>query len=313
MALACLCGYTPAGAGLFDRVLKTMTGKLWKARYTFDIFDALGVMAGSDNARPKHERELFRMFDRLANMKAPERLGVARKTAEGTVYEFGSQVYFDIRVVPAVVGGLERICVSPQTSRQLRGEIVKRLLILWEGVSNLRVVWSPGAVEALIRAMCSAACCPKVRVDMRVLLGRSLLKFLNKVSVVRSMGRICSRRESDPAMHSLCVQAAEDMLSEWERCDRQDDERKAALLASLGALAANTSLDAEDPVVARLRENVLEALFQGLRAGIQEARGALEDLRDCPDLPEGRREEVRDRLRRASALVRPPAQPDPPA
>jgi len=213
-------------------------------------------------------------------------------------------VLFDTRIVPAMVRGLERIGAGSGTPEWLRKEVVKRLLVLWEGVSNVRVVWGPAAVEALIHAVCSAACCPQVTTDMRVRLGRSMLDFLNKVSVVRSMGDVCSTPDAHQDMQALCLEAGERMLSEWEHCDQQDEERKAALLKSMAQTAANAALDARDPAVQRLRGNVVEALFQGLREGIREVHRPLELLRDCPHLSEQQREEIRERLSRAFGLVR---------
>ncbi len=304
IALASVCGYSPAAREHFDRVLGAMKEKLWKSRYTFEMFEALGILAGSHNAEPHHQEELFELFESVLNMKAPDVLGVKRDTPEGTVYEFGAEVLFDAQVLPAMVRGMERIGTGSSTSEKLRANVVKRLLVLWEGVSNVRVVWGPGAVEALIRAICSIACCPQLATDMRVRLGRSMLRFLNKVGVVRSVGEICSRPAAEPDMQALSVDAAEQMLSEWERCDQQDDERRIALLNSLGQVASNTGLDAEDARVQRLRENVLDALFQGLREGLHEVQGPLALLRDCPEIPEEQREEIRERLSRAFGLMR---------
>jgi hypothetical protein len=93
IALAYMCGYGSAGARVFERVLNAMKERVWKARYTFEILDALGIMAGSENARPKHQRELFEMFDESVHKKGPERIGVRRMTAEGGC----------LKVVPAAV------------------------------------------------------------------------------------------------------------------------------------------------------------------------------------------------------------------
>ena len=304
IALASVCGYCAPGKERFDSVLGALKAKLWKVRYTFDIFEALGILAGSDNAEPRHQGELFELFDQVLDMKAPEVLGVKRRTADGTVYEFGTEVLFDTRVVPAMVRGLERIGVGSRTLDDLRRDVVRRLLVLWEGVSNVRVVWGPAAVETLVRAICSTARCPQLSTDMRVRLGRSMLSALNKISVVRSMGDICSYPDADRDMQAMCLDAADRMLSEWEGCERQDEERRMALLKGLGQIAANTALDARDARVELMRQNVLAALFQGLREGIHEVQRPLALLRDCPDIPQQQRDEIAERLGRAYGLMR---------
>ena len=211
---------------------------------------------------------------------------------------------FDIRLLPAVIQGLEQIGTSPRTPPELRREVVKEMLVLWEGVSNVRVVWGPGAIDSLVQAICRVACCEHVAPDMRARLGRSILRFLKKVSVVRSIGEICSHPAGEEHMRDLCVEAGERMLDEWEECGEQDEERRVALLRSLGRAAANTGLDADDEEVRRLRQNVIASLFQALREGIEEVREPLEWLRDCPDLTEKQRGDIRDRLSRVFGLVR---------
>jgi hypothetical protein len=94
------------------------------------------------------------------------------------------------------------------------------------------------------------------------------------------------------------------MLAEWEGSDKQDDERRLALLVSLGNIAANTALKAADPAVERTRENVLQALFVALRSGMTGVREPLTMLQECERLPEERRAEIRERLSRAFGLVR---------
>jgi hypothetical protein len=303
VALAFLVGHTSVGAARFESVLERLKKKAGEAGMIFDAYEALGVMGGAPNASPEHQRELLDLFRQVLHMKTPGMLGTRRESPEGTVYEFGAEVMFDIRLLPAVVRGLERIGTSAGTPADLRREVVKEMLVLWEGVSNVRVVWGPGAIDSLVQAICKVACSPHVAPDMRARLGRSILRFLKKVSVVRSMEEICSHHAEDEPMQELCIEAGERMLDEWEECEEQDEERRVALLRSLGRAAANTGLDPDDEDVQRLRKNVIAILFQALREGIEEVRPPLEWLRNCPDLSDEQREEIRDRLSRVFGLV----------
>ena len=304
LTVACLCGYTPQGARRFDDALTAMRQRLGRCSYTFDIFDALAIMAGSPYVKAKHQKELFEVFDRLANTRGPERLGVVRRAADGSVfYEFGQEVLFDTRVLPAAVRGLGNICAGQAAAMPLRKEVVKRLLVLWEGVSHGRVVWSPGAIGTLINAMCAAGCSEKLSPEMRVRLGHSLLRFLKRVTVVRALGEICGRPASGPRERELCIRAAGEMLVEWETSDQQDDERRMALLEAMGKVAANPGLNSADGEVRHMRENVVQALFLTLRSGAGAVLRPLEALRDCPALPEEMRREIAERLSRALALA----------
>jgi hypothetical protein len=272
--------------------------------YSTDALDALGVMAGSDNAARVHHEQLFELFDAIVRFQPQIAVGRPKDTEEGRVYEFGREIEFDTRIVPSAVRGLERICASRHATPRMRIEIAKRLLVLWEGVSKLRVVWGPAAVEALIGAMCSAACAPDAATLTRVRLSASLIRFLNKITVIRSIGEICSRADADPVMQQMAVEAGEQLLDEWDECELQDDERRAALLHSVGRIAANPTLDGEGEATLRMRERALQALFRGLREGVEQTREPLLALRDCPGVSPDRRREIDERLSKAFGLVR---------
>jgi len=309
MAMAGVCGYTDWGRDVFDESLSGIKGGLWKLPYSMDLLDALAIMAGSRNAQKRHQRELFELFDSLVRFQAGTGMGVRRQTDQGTVYEFGREIQFDIRAVPAAVRGLERICLSPQASGEMRTSIVKRFLILWEGVSKVRIVWGPAAISALIEAMCSAACSPYATVQTRVRLGASLLRFLNKLRVIEALGQICSRPDRHPEVQQMAVETGLEMVRQWSEADAQDTERRLALLKAAGRIAANTALGPDDENARLLRQKTLKALFSGLRNGHEAVREPLQLLRDCPDVTDAQKREIDERISKAFGLVRIGRQP----
>lgn len=309
LALGGVCGYTDRGGERFDGCLDQLRGRLWEKPYSVDILDALGVMAGSANARREHQQQLFELFDAIVQHEGRGALAEKAETEEGTVYKFGREIEFDIRIVPSAVHGLERICVSEQASKRMRQEVVKRLLVLWEGVANVRVVWGPAGVESLVRAMCSAACAPRATIQTKTRLGESLLRFLNKINVVRSIGRIFGQADEDPRMRELALEAGDRLLDEWEAADPQDEERRLALLNAAGAIAVNPALDPESEDVRRFRERALEGLFRGLREGFTTVRDTLTKLRECEGLSRAQKQEIDERLGKVFGVVRSEAGP----
>jgi hypothetical protein len=304
MGLAAVAGYTRWGQGVFQSSLQELKNGLWRLPYSMDVLDALAVMAGSPNVNPEQQSDLLDLFDGIVRFQARIDVGVRRETEEGAVYEFGREVQFDVRAVPAAVRGLEHICISKQATDQMRTRIVKRLLVLWEGVSKVRIVWGPAAIDALIGAMCSAARSEHSTVQMRVRLGTSLQRFLNKLRVVRGLGDICSRPELSAQMHEFAVGTGAKMLDEWDASDMQDVERRLALVKAAGRIAANPGLDADQEDVQRLRERALQALFSGLREGMAEVRETLVAIRECPDIPDAQKGEIDERLAKALGLVK---------
>lgn len=301
---ACFTGYTDAGSSHFHDLLDQLKQLIGEAGFTYQSVEAMGILAGSPNADIQHQREIFQQFKSVLHMEGPEVQGRKYETEEGTVYEFGNEMMFDLQLLPKVLQGLKHIGTNSHIPQELRRELVSELLILWEGASHVRVVWGPGAMSSLIETICAVAACDETPGEMSARLGRSILRFLNKVKVVRSLGEICSRPATDPHIHQLCLETGEAMLGAWETCEEQDEERRAALLVSLGKLAANPGLDQDKPEVSNLRENILSALFRGLREDIQEVRGPLEMLSECPALSSDKRHSIKERLSRVSGLVR---------
>jgi hypothetical protein len=302
--LAAVCGYTRPGATQFEACLRELRDDVWKLPYAMDALDALGIMGGAPNADPARQRELFELFDGIVRFQARTGMGALKETEEGPVYEFGREMQFDVRAVPSAVKGLERICLSPQAPAELRTAVVKRLLVLWEGVAKVRIIWGPAAIEALVSAMCSAACSQQATAETKVRLGVSLLRFLNKINVIRSIGLIFSQPDESPAMRETALEAGLQVLDEWEESELQDEERNIALLKSVGRIAANPALDVADEQVRRFRERALQALYSGLREGMTEVREPLLLMRDCPDLPPAQKQEIDERLGKAFGLVR---------
>jgi hypothetical protein len=301
--LGAVCGYTDPGAGAFDQVLEDLLADLWRMPYCMEALEALAVMAGAPNAREEHQGRLFEMFDTILAAQARVGGGKRRETDEGAVYEFGREIEFDIRAVPAAVRGFEHIYLSEQASEDLRTQIVRRMLVLWEGVSKVRIVWGPAGIQALVDCMCAAACSDHADARTRVRLATSLLRFLNKLSVVRSIGRICSRPTDAEPMHELALEAAEELLAEWHEADQQDEERRLALLMSMGRIASGGTLPAGEQAQ-RVRERVLQALFSGLREGMRRVRQPLLDLREAEGITDAQRREIDERLAKVFGLVK---------
>ncbi len=304
ITLAYLCGYTDTGGEDLGDILELMLNKVWKSKYTFELIESIGILAGSPNVEPEHQKEVFQMFSHIATLQTQAALGTERESEHGKVFEFGRAIDFETVVIPAVIKGMHRIGVSERTPFELRTEVVKRLLVLWEGVSNMRTVWSPAAVETLVNAMGAVSASRYIESDMRARLGWSLLNCMNKNSVIRNLGTICSVADKGDKMRSLMLKSAELLEVEWEHSYEEDRERRAAILESIGSIAANESLPSQEPTVIRMREKAVEILFQGLRTGILQVKAPLEMLSECEGLEDKQRKEIRYRLARMFSPVK---------
>jgi hypothetical protein len=303
LVMAAVCGYTAHGRGASDEVFTLLRTNVGQRSWCMDALQALGSMSSAPNATPLARAEALELFDAIVQARGQGSRPMRQETPDGIRYEFGSDIEFDTRAIPAAVRGLEQIFLHPATDAETRVRIVRRMLVLWEGVTRARLIWGPAATQALVQAMSRIACSPVAGTQIRDRLGTSLLRCLSKLSVVAAVGELCARPDSDPDFLRLTYDALDQVLDEWETSDPRDDERRIALLCATGQIAANSVWDADDTEVQTLRRRALEALYAGLREGIAAVRTPLLLMRDCPGLPESDREDIDTRLSRAFGLT----------
>ncbi len=75
-------------------------------------------------------------------------------------------------------------------------------------------------------------------------------------------------------------------------------------MRSIGRIASNEGLNADDQRVQDFRERALSTLFSALRDDMRAAYDPLDWLRNCSAIPEERREEIDQRLGKAFGLQR---------
>ena len=81
------------------------------------------------------------------------------------------------------------------------------------------------------------------------------------------------------------------------------EEDRESILKTLSRIAARRTLDVSTEITIRLREDIMEELFAGLRDGIQGSYEALARLRATDTLPQSFRDALSRRLSAYESLV----------
>ncbi len=301
-ALSQICAAGLSSPELVSQLAAQCRDRLWSGRYTFDILEALGVLAGSEACRREEKIGITQVFIDLVRREPPKEVGSEVATEDGIVYVFGAETDFDTIVLPLVVRGLERICMSANTTRSLRDRIIQQLLDAWGEIVNYRIIWGPLAIDALTRTICRIGAHPATALPYRVQIGRVLSRHVDRFSVVQSLGQLFQEAGPADELDELAVECAREMIDVWTEPDVNEDER-AAFLLSLARTMSREHLDPEDKLVRALRRRTIELLFDALKDGVFEVRTALTILRDCPTLPKRQREAIDDRLSKSFGVV----------
>ncbi len=301
-ALGQICAAGLGSPELIRRLAAQCQERLWKGKYTFDILEALGVLAGSPACTLEQRVSITRILTDLVRREPPKEVGSEVPTEDGVMYVFGAETDFDTIVLPLVVRGLERICMCPATTRSLREHIIDCLLNAWGEVVNYRIVWGPLAIDALTRTLCRVAAHPDTSLPYRVQIVRVLSRHLERFSVVQSLGQVFHQSGPADELDELAVECAQEMIDVWTAPDVNEDER-AAFLLSLARTMSREHLPPDDKQVRALRRRTIELLFDALKDGVFEVREALLIMKQCPSLPDRQKAAIQDRLDKSFGLV----------
>ena len=301
-ALAHLCARGLLSEEATNRLAAECRERLWEVPYPFDALEALGILGGSPHCDLDHKVAIARILIELVERKPPEEIGSEVATEDGVVYVFGKETDFDTIVLPLVVRGLERICLATNTTRSLRGNIIKCLLDVWGTITQYKVVWGPLAVSALTEAIGRIGGDGHTSLPYRVHIARVLSRHVDRFSVVMSVGELFMRAGSSPELDALAVEAAGKMIDEWDVPDVTVDERLGFLL-SLARTLSREDLDPEDKHVRSLRRRGNDLHFDALKGGLLAVREALTLMKECPTLPQRQRDEIEDRLSKTFGLM----------
>lgn len=303
VALSQLCAAGATDEVAIDGIAKHLLAKLWKVPYAYDVLEALGILGGSDAASLECKVGITHELTRVLELEPPKDVGTERKTDDGIIYEFGREVEFDTVVLPAVIKGLERICLAKRTTKNLRETIVMKLLDAWGKVSGYKVVWSPLSVETVASALGKIGCHPGTALPYRIHIGRILRHQINRLSVVRSIGEMLRTGEGDPELDELAIEVGYEIVEQWTGPEVSPEER-GAVIHSLACIASVDRLDAKRKDVRALRERVIELLYEGLRDNLPNMRPPLEMMRDCKGITKTQRRELDERIQKAFGLVK---------
>ena len=306
LAHLCAAGLTPED--MANRLAAECRERLWQVTYPFDILEALGVLGGSAGCTLSHRVAITRILTDLAKREPPEEVGSEVATEDGVVYVFGKEADFDTIVLPLVVRGLERICLSSATTRSLREHIIMCLLDVWGSITQYKVIWGPLAIEALTAAVGRIGGHETTPLPYRVHIARVLSRQMYRFSVMRSLGELFQQAGPSPDLDDLAVEAANSMVEEWVAPDVTDGEREVFLL-SLARTLTREDLDPEQKDVRLLRRRAIDLFLDALKDGLMGVREALALMKECPTVPLRQRSDIEDRLNKAFGLVTKPKGP----
>ena len=299
-------GFLPRAIGLMTALSRTIGPQLdyivdelrhaaFETRDPVGALRGLGHVGASPNLDAAMRFDIAETFFRLLDTSLPEVTGTAVESAtndDDEVHYFGGGVKAYTEMIPACLTGLAEMHLS-DAPVAFKAKIRDFLLQKWHETASWSTIWPAEAFETLLRSLSQIAREVSPESDSAGKIVEALSEYLGSAGVVRELGRIFCLHRSSPRVGAVACQAGEQLL---RRANSLSGEEIGAALSTLAVIAARTGLG-KDPAKAReLREQVVRALYAGVKAGLPEAVVGLDLMKDCPALPAATREEIRLRL-----------------
>ncbi|HUS59474.1 MAG TPA: hypothetical protein VM141_12560 [Planctomycetota bacterium] len=278
--------------------LQTITAELKGALFlmpaSFGVLVALGHLSSMPVLAIATKFDIAQAFFDLLETSLPDVADKVQPNAGGEeeIHSFGRELTVYTEMIPACLEGLEKI-YSGTKVKALRAKVRDFLLAKWQETSAWTRIWGPDAVERLLHILGKMARDPEASTEAAATIANSLAQRLDFLPVVEELAQVFSLDAPSARMGAAACGVGQALLA---KVRAKRDAERGILLATLGVIAGRTNLG-KDPAEARkLREHVLQLLYEGLKDGRPEAVDALRRVGDCPALPASERDEIRVRL-----------------
>jgi len=267
----------------------------------FETSDPIGVLAGLGelSASPKLDAmvrfDIAQTFIELLDGRLPDlsdRVLDSNTNDNEEVHCVGKEVTAYVDMIPACLEGLEKLYVTCE-AQALRLKIVRFLINKWRETSTWSTIWGPEAIGLLMKKVSRIARESSTDDESASRLVAALAEHIDFEPVLLELRKIFTSEDSSQAIGTVAVTVARKLL---QKLPNARETEKGMILETLGCIAARTNLCRDPNEARKLREKVLQALYQGLREGCDEAVAALRRLGACPALAQALRNEIAARL-----------------
>ncbi len=271
--------------------------------FDYRALEALGYLAASPHVSASRVDEIESIFRGQLVADLPEITAEESEEDGVSVFAIGSEAEVYTDAVPAAVRGLARVALGkPSDGDRITG-VVDFLLSSWEKATLGELEWGPPGATALVEALADIACGRRVDVSQKVRVVRALARRLGQIPVIEALGRIFSSEDRSVDLGKMAAAAGVALIRRKGEDGQFGEDERESILRTLSRIAMRAALDVSTAITVRLRENIMEELFAGLRDGIQGCYEALARLRANDALPRGFRDAVSQRLSAYESLV----------
>ncbi len=262
------------------------------------------IACGRDASEEMLEASTKRLLSRLTAPE-PESLGEVTEVRAGTerVLELSSEASEFVEAMPAVVRGLARVALAPRTPSPLRSRVLAALINRWKDLVSGRCIWGPAAATVMIEGLRDLASHDSAGSTEKLEVIRALGLRLADPPAMRAIAEILAAERPNDNLGAPAASAALALLGLRDQRGRFPEEDREHVLCSLALILGRKEIDTSNRRTSKLRERIVEELFEGLNDGVPGVYEALGRAADSEGLPTELREELSSRLATRRALT----------
>jgi len=291
-----LCAHSSATHAEVKRIADELREAMFRMPDPTGVLAGLGAINASPNMDTASKVAVTQIFFDLLDTALPELADKAVPAPGNTdeeLHQLDGAVTAYTEMLPACLWGLERTYFGT-AAKLLRTKIACFLADRWFETSSWQVVWGPETRSLLLKSLTRIAADDSTDSQVAAKIVEVLAEHADSMPMVEALGVAFAAKTSSSRVGAAAFRTGLALLS---RAGSVRESERAILLRTLGTIGSRMNLG-KDPTQARkLREHIVQALFDGLKAGLLEAAAALRRMEDCPALPAATRDEIRLRLR----------------
>lgn len=277
-------------------MVEGLRARVWGSSWTYQVLEGLGWAASSPALDNEPRGEVVESFLTLLDGKMPGAQGHLRRRQEEEVFYLGPETTVYTEMIPALLGGLERIHAGAGTPDAFRRRIVDQLLRKWDEVTTFRVIWSPRLPITLGELLGRFARHPSSDSARRMAIVEALRTRETNFQVLAALGELADIAPRSTPLSRHLGEVAEIALRLIASQDMQVEEDQQHLLGVLQRLLHRPTLGPDRSASDGLKRRMLYVMFEAARGGLPGSVRLLEQLRDAGVLPRAMQRDLEQRL-----------------
>lgn len=271
------------------------------SKHRTKILEGLGWLGASPKIDFATKADLAGRLERLLNIKLPEVKGKKYQEDDMNVFVLGPEADLYTDFLPAVINGLVRIGTSLEPGRELQDRILQAILKMWKKTSTWDVILGPASSSAIVEGMQSFGTIDGISLETKKLILTELTVWKNQLYVLEAIGKMARKGPEKYEFSNIYAEVITEILGMLKReNDVYSEKEKMVILGCYADIINSRRISPSHTKYIRFINSGLTYLVRGVKEGVNQAYGWIEDLSKNTDIPKKERKEAEEVLKSLS-------------